>query len=533
LNTTFLGSRSLSEELKSTMIRIEGIYGMYSFPSGIYLVLICKSERIYNHGDLLDLRMIRSMEIVKLACKNLTLSIEERRKEQKELVLLRNTLKEHKLYYLKSKMTDVTNTLQRSFTNNETDERFYWNDRLLEPIKKSTNFSVLEPFLHICTSAYVGLQKNIPLCDNVNYTQLLISRRSKERAGTRFTRRGSDLEGNVANFVETEQIIFVNNEVYSHVQIRGSIPLIWSSPANLKNYNPRVSIELNPIAQARSLRLHLLNLHKFYGKNVLFINLIDKKKDQGRLGRALHEVLDAVLEIFSNSSKTTTHAIWFDFHAECLKKGKHLNLLKLLKEIQPRLQYQNFFHMNLNSYKIESKQNGVIRTNCMDCLDRTNVVQTIIARWILFLQLQSKMPLEYIPAFKRRNPLGLSWHQGELFHRLIWADNADHISSLYAGTNALKGDYTRYGKRTTKGQIDDGLSSLTRYYKNNFQDAQRQLGIDFMIGERSIKSTKHDHFQKRLQYRPWWIHNDYSYDNYLLQESIMLQIILILLAILL
>jgi hypothetical protein len=28
--------------------------------------------------------------------------------------------------------------------------------------------------------------------------------------------------------------------------------------------------------------------------------------------------------------------------------------------------------------KVEKRQNGVVRTNCLDCLDRTNVVQTKI-----------------------------------------------------------------------------------------------------------------------------------------------------------
>lgn len=37
--------------------------------------------------------------------------------------------------------------------------------------------------------------------------------------------------------------------------------------------------------------------------------------------------------------------------------------------------------------QIANYQNGVIRTNCMDCLDRTNVVQSVIARNILLTQL--------------------------------------------------------------------------------------------------------------------------------------------------
>jgi len=55
---------------------------------------------------------------------------------------------------------------------------------------------------------------------------VLISRRSRDRAGLRFQRRGIDEEGNVANFVETEMIIRVKVEgkwsIFSFVQIRGS-----------------------------------------------------------------------------------------------------------------------------------------------------------------------------------------------------------------------------------------------------------------------------------------------------------------------
>ncbi len=59
---------------------------------------------------------------------------------------------------------------------------------------------------------------------------VLISRRRFEMAGTRFNARGIDEEGNVANFVETEMIVEYPSEnlIFSHVQVRGSIPLFWS-----------------------------------------------------------------------------------------------------------------------------------------------------------------------------------------------------------------------------------------------------------------------------------------------------------------
>ena len=65
--------------------------------------------------------------------------------------------------------------------------------------------------------------------------------------GTRYNARGIDHEGNVANFVELEQLVlkhFVHDpplafeddpnatvlgttNVYSHIQIRGSMPFFW------------------------------------------------------------------------------------------------------------------------------------------------------------------------------------------------------------------------------------------------------------------------------------------------------------------
>jgi len=82
----------------------------------------------------------------------------------------------------------------------------------------------------------------------------------------------------------------------------------------------------------------------------------------------------------------------------------------------------------------------------------------------------------------KQRPLTLPWTKGESAHRHIWADNADAISRLYAGTPALKGDFTRTGQRTRRGALDDGVNSLQRYYLNNFVDANSQEGMDLLVG---------------------------------------------------
>jgi hypothetical protein len=70
----------------------------------------------------------------------------------------------------------------------------------------------------------------------------LIARRSRFRLGPRYQARGIDFQGHVANFVETEQVLYVHStgELTSHLQIRGSMPFFWKQVINLKYQPTRV-----------------------------------------------------------------------------------------------------------------------------------------------------------------------------------------------------------------------------------------------------------------------------------------------------
>lgn len=58
--------------------------------------------------------------------------------------------------------------------------------------------------------------------------------------------------------------------------------------------------------------------------------------------------------------------------------------------------------------------------------------------------------------------------------REIWTLHADCLSNLYSGTGALKTDFTRFGKRTKAGALEDGKRAVTRYFLNNFSDPYKQ-----------------------------------------------------------
>mmetsp|Transcript_13167 Transcript_13167/g.20473 ORF Transcript_13167/g.20473 Transcript_13167/m.20473 type:complete len:190 (+) Transcript_13167:1125-1694(+) len=139
--------------------------------------------------------------------------------------------------------------------------------------------------------------------------------------------------------------------------------------------------------------------------------------------------------------------------------------------------------------KIHKRQKGTFRTNCMDCLDRTNVVQGVFSRYIAHEQLQSLSLLpKPVNTKMKRSPFEKFPSALEKVFREGWTDNADAMSYLYTGTPALKTDFTRTGKRTYQGGVNDGINAVTRYYINNFTDGYYHDCLD-VLGSRLTPST--------------------------------------------
>lgn len=163
----------------------------------------------------------------------------------------------------------------------------------------------------------------------------------------------------------------------------------------------------------------------------------------------------------------------FDFHQEC--KNLNWSRLSILRDsLVPLLREYGFFSSSVTNPTEGRTQTGYFRSNCMDCLDRTNVAQAMIARESLQFQLEylniiSNQQVETVEDFM-------------VIFRNLWADNGDEISKQYAGTGALKTDYTRVGKRTTQGALNDGVNALTRYYKNNFTDGYKLDAMNLLLG---------------------------------------------------
>lgn len=76
----------------------------------------------------------------------------------------------------------------------------------------------------------------------------------------------------------------------------------------------------------------------------------------------------------------------FDFHHEC-RKMRYDRLSVLIDRLAHEQDEFSYFLINSDGVVL-SEQEGIFRTNCIDCLDRTNVVQSLLAQRNLTLILQ-------------------------------------------------------------------------------------------------------------------------------------------------
>jgi hypothetical protein len=448
---------------------IATIVGVIRLRSSRYIIVATKTTEV---GQIRQDAIHKVVEYKVLPLSNSFLKDDD---EQKYLELLKFHLDSAQLFF--SYTYDLTNSHQRQSEKTEqvplwkgADERFFWNYFVTEELMQLASAEPgVNPFIVPVIYGYVHIIQTTTNMKPISFG--LITRRSRFRAGTRYFRRGIDANGNVANFNESEQLLILHTaknafDTYSYLQTRGSVPVYWAEVNNLK-YKPDLSIGEPPLDATRQ---HFDQQIALYGENFL-VNLVNSKGYESPVKSAYENIVEAL-------NDPNLHYVYFDYHHEC--KNLKWERVKILIEhlVQLGLTNTDFYHDQRvdASLKVVHKQQSVVRTNCMDCLDRTNVVQSTLGHWVLQKQLEMGGVL----------PVGSVWENDKLLlfkFQSIWADNADAVSKAYSGTGALKTDYTRTGKRTKQGAFNDLMNSITRYYKNNLRDGPRQDAYDLFLGQ--------------------------------------------------
>jgi len=408
------------------------------------------------------------------------------------------------------------------------DDRYAWNKQLVEPLLVQTGvrprwFSpIVQGFVQLrdfsSSSAPSARGHDAPLA------LLLIARRSCRRAGTRYNARGLDDEGETGNWVETEQLVKIRRcsatsstqpGWISLVQVRGSAPVFWEQSSGMQGVSVTRGAQLGSVA----LEKHHRWLQAEYG-DVLYASLLShgaaKRDTEGVLSNALTGQLKMI-----NGIK------WKHLDFSSIVSGDensfNQELDSLANQVSKDLTSFGFLDAAQETFGVEQRplrnqQMGVIRTNCFDCLDRTNLLQQQLAwRWLSTCLTASggelaKLLSDYSAAPARKSGSGPAGGGGfadllgafgdlmltdpstsegtcpalQSVLRAMWADLGDTLSLQYTGAASTWGAALRKGGQSTMAMMEKGWNSVNRAYCARFEDGSRQAVLDLMLGKHKL-----------------------------------------------
>ena len=435
--------QSVEIKIKNPIISFLGIYDIIGKKFAVV------STKIESICDFWDINQITKYEIIQITKGPI---------DRECLSLLQRGLDSSPLYY--SPTHDLSLNLHL-IKNKITKTRFQlvWNGISLQ------NFENLTKQKDFVTPIFAGFITSFE-CPAFKF--VLISRRSHTNAGVRGWMKGANSEGYTSNYVETEQIIITTKEQYSFIQTRGSVPLHWSQYPDI---TPIPKYRIAPKEENEQIIKkhfnHMLNGDHY--NEIIALNLCDHYGKEKPLTETFAELAKPLEKV---------KYIEFDFHTECAHRqyNKINNIISQLSEGFNKDFSQNKSSLSWTEMNSDRDQTNVVRTNCVDCLDRTNCVQAEIARFVLNKQIEDLKcsPSDYDQQF-----------------RDAWVANSNHMAQQYAGTLGLKTDYTKTGVRSFDGIRSDIKNAVKRYFIGQCNDGVRQDAYDVVtqiVPSHSLKS---------------------------------------------
>lgn len=343
-------------------------------------------------------------------------------------------------------------------------KRFVWNAFLLRPmagvVQRDWTIEVVHGFVS---------QSNVSIFGRPVYVCLL-ARRSTRYAGTRFLKRGANFAGDVANEVETEQIVHDGPRACSFVQMRGSMPAHWSQDIG-KMPKPPIGLDLSdPYAQTPAR--HFERLLRHFGAPVIVLNLVKKRERRRHESILTDEMVQALR--YLNQFVAPEHGLRYEHFDMARKSRGGGNVMAKLAGIAERIVQQTGFYFEDPVAVQRAVQTGLVRVNCVDCLDRTNTAQFAIGKCALAHQLSRLGFLK--PAVLLFDSDCVTMLES------LYEDHGDTLALQYGGSQLVHRIKTYRNQAGWTSQGNDIMQTWSRYYSNKFSDTEKQHSINLFLG---------------------------------------------------
>ncbi|KAL6160953.1 phosphatidylinositol-3 [Exserohilum turcicum] len=472
-----------------------GLLGFIRFTEAYYMLLISKRSQVAMLGGHY-IYQIDGTEMIPLTTGSTSKYQKDRNPEEARFLSILNNMDLTRSFYfaysynitrsLQQNIIQQRNAMNQGITNPDRDyqDMFVWNHHLLNPARDALKnmYDWCHPIIH----GYVD-QSSLDVFGRRVYLTI-IARRSRFFAGARFLKRGTNDLGYVANDVETEQIVseqtttsfhapgprlYANPNYTSYVQHRGSIPLYWTQDNT--GVTPKPDIDLNLVDPFYSAAaLHFDNLFERYGAPVYVLNLIKARERTPRESKLLHAYKHAV-DYLNQSLPKDKKILYEAFDMSRAAKTRGQDVIATLENLAEKVMRKTGFFRNGDiEFDEPQVQNGVARTNCIDCLDRTNAAQFVIGKRALGRQLQA---LGVISG----NTVEYDSDCVELFTQMFHG-HGDTIAIQYGGSHLVNTMATYRKINQWQSSSRDMVESFKRYYHNSFLDSQRQEAYNLFLG---------------------------------------------------
>ena len=472
-----------------------GMLGFIRFTEAYYMQIITKRKQVAMIGGHY-VYQVEGTDLIPLTTGSSSNFLRDRNPEESRFLGILNNLDLTKSFYF-SYSYDITHSLQRNIIRqrqamnegiavaaNEYNGMFVWNHHLLKPAVNA----LIHPY-DWCLPIIHGFltQAALDVYGRSVYVTI-IGRRSRFYAGARFLKRGVNDLGYVANDVETEQIVaeklttsfhapgqrlFANPTYTSYVHHRGSVPLYWTQDNS--GVTPKPSIEINlhdPFYQPAAL--HFDDLFGRYGSPIYCLNLVKAREKTPRESKLLDAYQDCI-SYLNTSLPDDKKILYKAYDMARASKGRNSDVIGGLETIAKEIfDKTGFFHNGEADLCEPRAQNGVARTNCVDCLDRTNAAQFVIGKHAFAQQLKCLGVINTDDVAYDTDAVNLFT---AMFH-----DHGDNIAMQYGGSHLVNtmSTYRKMGHWQSSSR--DMVESFKRYYHNSFLDGQRQEAYNLFLG---------------------------------------------------
>ncbi|KAJ4368320.1 phosphatidylinositol-3,5-bisphosphate 5-phosphatase [Neocucurbitaria cava] len=472
-----------------------GLLGFIRFTEAYYMLLVTKRAQVAMLGGHY-IYQVDGTEMIPLTTGSTSRFQKDRNPEEARFLAILNNMDLTRSFYF-SYSYNVTRSLQQNLikerealndgvVNAERDfqDMFVWNNHLLDPARDT--FKNVYDWCHPIIHGYIDQQSLDVFGRRIYLT--IIARRSRFFAGARFLKRGTNDSGYVANDVETEQIVsdalttsfhapgprlYANPTYTSYVQHRGSIPLYWTQDNTGVTPKPDIDLSLvDPFYSAAAL--HFDNLFERYGAPVYVLNLIKARERTPRESKLLYEYKNAI-EYLNQSLPNDKKILYEAFDMSRAAKTRGQDVISQLETLAEKvLRKTGFFQNGDPELDTPHVQNGVARTNCIDCLDRTNAAQFVIGKRALGRQLQALGVIAGSTVEYDSDCVEMFTH---MFH-----GHGDAIAIQYGGSHLVNTMATYRKINQWQSSSRDMVESFKRYYHNSFLDSQRQEAYNLFLG---------------------------------------------------